>query len=179
MALLPLVYAPDPIFRQKAEPVDVVDDTLRATIDAMFETLEFEKAVGIGANMVGLLKRIAIVNMHENDVSKPYTFINPEITWRSEDMQEFEEASLCFPGISAVIKRPNAIKVDYLDYDGNKQQLEAEGFFATVIQHEVDYLDGITFLDHLSKLKRDMLLKKMKKHMKQHPPHVHGPGCRH
>jgi peptide deformylase len=174
-----LVYAPNPIFKKKAEPVEKVDDAIRALVDDMFKTLEFEQGAGMGANMVGILKRIAIVDLCEDGASNPYTFINPEIVWHSEETQEHEEASLCFPGISAKITRPETIKVRYLDYDGKPQELKAEGFLATVIQHEIDYLDGITFLDHLSKMKRDMLIKKMKKHIKQHPPHVHGASCNH
>ena len=179
MAILPLVYAPNPVFKQKAAPVETVDDSIRALIDDMFETLAVEHAIGMGANMVGILKRIAITNVPINGEANPYTFINPHITWHSNETEEQEEASICFPGISAEIKRPKAIKISYLDYDGNQQELEADGFLACVIQHEVDYLDGITFLDHLSKLKRDMLMKKMLKHIKTHPPHVHGPGCNH
>jgi len=179
MTLLSLVHAPDPIFRKKAAIVEKIDDSIRTLVDDMFETLEYEKGVGMGANMVGILKRIAIVDLHENGVSNPHTFINPEIFWRSDEMQEHEEASLCFAAISAKIKRPKAIKIRYLDYDGKQQELEAEGFLASVIQHEVDYLDGITFLDYLSKMKRDMLMKKMLKHIKNHPPHVHGAGCNH
>lgn len=89
------------------------------------------------------------------------------------------ERSLSFPGIEAPITRSKAIKINYLDYHGNKQELEAQDFLATVIQHEVDYLNGKVFLDHLSKLKRDTLLKKMLKYIKMHPPHVHGSSCRH
>lgn len=179
MAILSLIHAPDPIFKRIAEPVKTVDDEIRTLVDDMFETMEHETAVGMGGNMVGILKRVAVVNLHEGGVSKPYCFINPEITWHSEETQEHEEASLCFAGIAAKIKRPNEIKLRYLDYDGHEQELEASGFFASVIQHEVDYLNGITFLDHLSKMKRDMLLKKMSNYRKQHPPHVHGAGCNH
>ena len=179
MNALPLVLAPDPIFKKTCEPVTQVDDSIRELIDGMFATLRLNGAVGIGANMVGITKRIAIVDLNEEGISKPYSFINPEIIWRSDETQVFEEASLCFPGISAPITRPNAIELKYLDYDGKPQQLKAEGFFATVIQHEVEYLDGITFLDHLSKMKRDMLLKKMQKYIKLNPPHIHTEHCNH
>jgi peptide deformylase len=179
MPLLQLVHAPNLIFKKKAVKVENVDVEIRTLIDDMFETLEFEKGVGMGANMVGVLKRIAIADLHEEGVSKPYTFINPEIYWRSEEMQEVEEASLCFAGISAKVKRPKFIKIRYLDYNGEKQELEAEGFFASVIQHEVDYLDGVTFLDHLSKMKRNILIKKMLNFLKNNQPHIHGQGCKH
>lgn len=161
MATLPLTYAPNNIFKKVAAPVAVVNDAVRALVDDMFETMYHEKAIGMGANMVGILQRIAIVDLQENGEKHPYVFINPEISWHSEETQVFNESSICFLGISAEIKRPKAIKVNYLDYDGNSQALEAEGFFSTVIQHEVDYLNGRIFLDYLSKMKRDMLMKKM------------------
>lgn len=179
MIPLSLVYAPHPIFKTKAEPISQVDDSIRLLIDNMLKTLYLEGAVGLGANMVGVLKRIAIVDLQEKGVRTPHIFINPEITWHSEEKQTFKEASLCFPGIAADITRPKAIKVSYLDYNGQKQELDAEGFFATVIQHEIDYLNGITFLDYLSKMKRDMLMRKMQKYMKHYPPHVHSEHCNH
>jgi len=179
MKTLDIISAPNPIFRTKAEPVAEVNDEIREIVDQMFATMEFERAVGLGANMVGILKRIAVVDLHEGGVSKPYCFINPEITWSSEETNTQEEASLSFAGISAEITRPKAIKVKYLDRDGKQQELEADGFLACVIQHEIDYLDGKTFLDHLSKMKRDMLVKKMLKHIKMYPPHVHGDHCNH
>ena len=179
MKTLKIIAAPNQIFRTKAEPVAEVNDEILELVDAMFATMEFERAVGLGANMVGVLKRIAVVDLHDGGISKPYCFINPEIIWRSEETQVFEEASLSFAGISAEITRPKAIKLNYLDRDGIQQELEAEGFLACVIQHELDYLDGITFLDHLSKMKRDMLVKKMLKHIKMYPPHVHGEHCKH
>lgn len=179
MKHLQLVYAPNPIFRQKALPVDKVDNEIRILIDKILSTVYVEGGIGIGANMVGVLKRIAVVDLQENGERNPHIFINPEITWRSKEVQTFKEASLCFLGIDAEVTRPKAIKMKYLDYDGKPQEIEAEGFLATVIQHEVDYLDGKIFLDYLSKLKRDTLLKKMEKHIKMYPPHVHGEGCRH
>ncbi len=179
MTYIPLVYAPNPIFKQKAAPVSKVDNATRALIDSMFETIYLAHGLGLGGNMVGILQRIAIVDVQENDVRTPLTFINPEITWRSDKMQSFEEASLSYPGISAMITRPDAIKLKYLDYNGDAQEKEFEGFIATVIQHEIDYLDGIVFLDYLSKLKRDTLLRKMQKHMKMYPPHIHTSSCAH
>ena len=174
-----IVYAPNDIFKKQAEHIEVVDDNIRIIVDKMLNTMQIERAVGLGANMVGILKRIAVVDLHENNKSSPIIFINPEITYFSNDKQTFTERSLSFPGIEAPITRSKAIKMNYLDYHGNKQELETHDFLATVIQHEVDYLNGKVFLDHLSKLKRDTLLKKMLKHIKMHPPHVHGSDCRH
>lgn len=163
MLTLPLVIAPDPVFRKKALPVEDVNDDVRAEVAAMFETLAREQGVGLGANMVGLLKRIIVIDLKDDGNSDPLAMINPEITRASEETQTFKEASLSFPGISAEITRPSAIKVLYLDIEGQTRSIEADGFLATVIQHEMDYLDGRTFLDHLSGMKRKMLLKKMEK----------------
>ncbi|MFY9590142.1 peptide deformylase [Rickettsia endosymbiont of Halotydeus destructor] len=179
LSFFPIVYAPNDIFKTQAEEIDVVDDNIRIIVDKMLKTMQVERAVGLGANMVGILKRIAVVDLHENNKSSPIILINPEIIYFSEEQQSFIERSLSFPGIEANITRSKTIKVKYLDYQGNKQELDADGFLATVIQHEVDYLNGKVFLDYLSKLKRDTLLKKMEKHLKLHPPHVHGSGCRH
>lgn len=179
MLHLSLVYAPNKIFKQKAEAVDAVDDSTMEIADAMLRVMYAEGAVGIGANMVGILKRIAVVDLRDNNIRSPYVLINPEIVWFSEDKQTFKEASLCFPGISAEITRPRSIIVTYLDPQGAAQKLECEGFLATVIQHEVDYLDGVVFLDYLSKMKRDLLLAKMAKHIKMYQPHTHTEHCRH
>jgi peptide deformylase len=179
MAVVSIIYAPNPIFKKVCEPVAAVNDEVKQMAQDMLDTLQFEQAVGLGANMLGFTKRIAVVDLNENNISKPYVFINPEIIYQSDETQTFEEASLSYPGISAQITRPKAITVRYLDMEGTERELEAEGFFATVIQHEVDYLNGKVFLDHLSKLKSDMLLKKMQKFMKMNPPHIHTEHCNH
>lgn len=174
-----LVYAPNKIFKQKAEEVKIVDDNIRQIADHMLHIMYSEGAVGIGANMVGVLQRIAVVDLRENGQKNPYVLINPKITHKSDETQDCEEASLCFPGIKAIITRPKNITVEYLDYHGKEQKLECSDFLSTVIQHEVDYLDGIVFLDYLSKMKRDLLMSKMQKYIKLHPPHIHGEHCRH
>lgn len=179
MTVLQIIYAPNPIFKMKAEPVINFDQELKQMVGDMFATLDFEQAIGIGANMVGLLKQIVVIDMSRAKIDKRFCLINPEIIWSSKEMQIFTEASLCFPGIDAEIERPNSIVVKYFDENGVEQELKAEGFLATVIQHEMDYLNGVVFLDHLSKMKRDLLLKKMQKQLKMHPPHVHGAHCHH
>lgn len=163
MLTLPLVIAPHPIFRKVAEPIDTIDDEVREQVKAMFDTLYREQGVGLGANMVGLLKRIIVIDLKEDGKKSPIAMINPDLTWTSVEQQTFEEGSLSFPGISAKITRPQTIHVTWLDPEGKVQTMEATGFLATVIQHEMDYLDGRTYLDHLSPVKRKMLLKKMEK----------------
>jgi len=133
----------------------------------MIETLYAEKAVGIGANMVGILKRIIVIDLQEYSTKDPKVFINPHIIEMSGDIQCHEEASICFPGISAHITRPQKITMTYQDTAGTTHQMTAEGYLAAVIQHEIDYLNGRIFLDYLSPMKRKMLLKKTKKFQKQ------------
>jgi peptide deformylase len=166
MLVLPLVYAPDPVFRKKAEKVIAVDDGIREIVQAMFDTLYREKGLGMGANMVGVLKQIIVIDLQKDGIKLPLTLINPTITERSEELQTFNEASLSFPGISADITRPEKIALSYLDDEGLFQNMSAKGFLATVIQHEMDYLMGKTYLDHLSKLKRDGLIRKYRKSRK-------------
>lgn len=179
MTILNIIKAPSLVFKKKSKPVDKVDDKIRQIANDMLETMYFEGAVGIGSNMVDVDVPIIVLDLRENDIEKPYIMINPEIIDFSEEKSEFEEASLSFPGISAVISRPSSIKVKYLDLEDSEQLLQADGFLARVILHEMDYLHGIVFLDYLSKLKQEMLIKKMIKHIKNHPPHVHGAHCNH
>jgi peptide deformylase len=179
MTVKTIVQYPNPIFKQVAAKLVVVDDAARALVQDLLDTLAYEQAVGLAAPMIGVSQRIAVVDLNEDGVSNPMVFINPEITARSEQTQTHEEASLSLRGISAQITRPQAITVVYLDAQGALQEMKAEGFLATVIQHEMDYLEGKTYLDYLSPLKRDMQIKKMEKFNKMHPPHVHGAHCHH
>lgn len=166
MAKLQLVYAPDPIFKRKSLKVTAFNDELKELTSEMLEVLYREKGIGLGANMVGVLQRIIVVDLQENGERTPLVCINPEIRSQSEETTTREEASLCFPGIRVEIERPTSIELDYQDIDGQTHTMKADGWLATVIQHEMEYLDGKTFLDNLSKLKRDRLIKKMLKDMK-------------
>ncbi len=161
-----LQIAPNPIFRQKAAPVKEIDSEVEYIVSSMYDIMYEYGAVGIGANMVGVLKRIVVVDIQESSKKKPITMINPVITAKSQELQTFEEGSLSYPGIKAMVKRPKEIKVEYLDGNGEFNSMNAEGWLATVIQHEVDYLDGKIFLDYVSPIKRKMLLKKMEKRIK-------------
>lgn len=168
MAVLQLVLGPDPIFKQKADPVEEITDEIRSFVSDMFDTMYERRGLGMGANMVGELKRIVVIDLQEDGKKAPLACLNPEITWRSSETIKREEASLCFPGISAEVTRPSSIKLRYMDLAGKTQELEAEGWLATVLQHEIDYLDGKIYLDYLSKMKRDRLIKKMQKQLKAH-----------
>jgi len=179
MTALPLVIAPDPIFKKKAEPVAGVTDEVRKIMDNMMGTLHVENGVGMAATMVGILKRIVVINLDEKGEKKKLLMANPQVIDASEEKQTYLEASLCFPGISADVERPKAVKVKYLDYYGNEQEIEAEGFLATCLQHEIDYLDGVVFLDYLSSLKKNTLMRKMKKYIKQGRAHTCSSSCAH
>ena len=179
MGILNIIYAPSSVFKRKARRVEEVNDHVRKIANDMLDTMYFEGAVGLGANMVGVELAIIVLYLREQNVSSPIVMVNPEIIDSSAEVSEFEEASISFPGISAKIKRPSKVKVKYLDIEDKEQKIEADGFLARVIQHEIDYLHGKTFLDYLSKLKQDMLIKKMLKFIKYNQPHVHGEHCNH
>lgn len=178
MTSLDLVMAPNPIFKQTALTVSAVDDEARKLCNDILDTLYEERGIGIAAPMVGILKRIIVIDLQEDGARAPLVCINPTVKVTSTEVQKHEEASLCFPGIRAEIERPSSLRLTYLDTNGDSQTLEAEGWLATVIQHEIEYLDGRTFLDNLSKLKRDRLLKKMIKDMK-HSSACGDPHCGH
>ena len=161
-----LQIAPNPIFRKRAMRVEHVDDEIKQLIESMFEIMYENEAVGIGANMVGILKRIIVVDLQEKRKSVPFAMINPIIVFKSKEMQKFEEGSISYPGIKAIVERPDEIRVEYTDCEGEAQIMEAEGWLATVIQHEIDYLDGKIFLDYVPTVIRKILLKKMEKHLK-------------
>ena len=158
-----LIRGLDPILRQRAAPVDRFDADLQQTVRRLYDILYEAGGIGLGAPMVGLSQRIAIVDLQPGGVRAPLTLINPEIIRTSTDTQTHEEASLCFPGISAAVTRPAAITVRFQTPQGDPRERDAEGWLAQVIQHEVDYLDGILFPDRLSRLKRDRLMRKIRK----------------
>lgn len=177
--LYSLVFGIQTIFRQKAEKLEKIDDEARLIADRMAKTMYFEGGIGMGANMVGILKSVCVIDLVPNGQNNLMVLFNPEITEYSKETHVFEERSLCFPGIKADVQRPKSIKLNYIDYDGNPQKLEAEGFLATVIQHEVDYLNGKIYLDYLSKFKADTLRKKLEKNLRLNPPHIHSSSCSH
>lgn len=162
-----LVMGPDPIFKKKAVAVSNIDQHIARFCDGLVDMLYRENAVGIAAPMVGVLMRVIAYDLQEKGVRNPVAMINPEIIGSSEENQTFEEGSVCFPGVSVEITRAKAIKVKYLDQKGTEQMMEAEGWLSSVIQHEMDYLDAKTIFDHLSSIKRNMLLKKTRKYQRE------------
>jgi peptide deformylase len=164
MAIRPVLTAPDPRLKVVSEPVAKVDGELRTLIDDMIETMYDADGIGLAAIQVGVPKRMLVMDIDQRDGKKnPRVFINPVITWASDEMAVNEEGCLSIPEIWDEVERPARIKAEYLDRDGKKQELEADGLLAVCLQHEMDHLEGILFVDHLSKLKRTMAMKKLQK----------------
>jgi peptide deformylase len=164
MSVLKILEYPNIILKQKAENVEKIDDEIKKLISDMFETMYDAPGVGLAAPQVGVSKKVVVLDVSEEENKKqPLAMINPIITWRSEDLSICEEGCLSVPEQRAEVVRPEKVDVEYLDEDGKKHKIKAEGFLATAIQHELDHLDGILYIDHLSRLKRNMLLKKLKK----------------
>ena len=164
MALLPVIVAPDPRLKQISAPVERVDDDLRRLMDDMIETMYRAPGVGLAAPQVGVLKRVIVVDITKKDEARrPYCLVNPELLWVSDEAISNEEGCLSLPEHYAEVVRPAAIRVRYLDREGEVRELDAEGLLATCIQHEMDHLEGILFVDHLSALKRNMILRKLVK----------------
>ncbi|RYE06247.1 MAG: peptide deformylase [Rickettsiaceae bacterium] len=176
---LQVIHGLDLILRRKIGLVHEVNDEIRSLADMMIDIIKIEKAPGLAANMVGLSKRIVAINTSTSSQPSIVTLINPEVVNFSSENQSIEESSLCFPGISAIIDRPKTVTVRYLDYNGEPEEFTAENSISTIIQRKIDYLDGKIYLDYLSKLKTDILLKKMHKHLRHPSPHVHSSSCRH
>lgn len=176
-----LVIAPDPIYKVICTPVQQVDDAVCATLAMMIETLRAYHALGIGAPMVGLTQRLVVIEMEdEQGAFHHYEMANPVITDRSTETSTLEESSITFLGVSAPVTRPSSIVVEYLDASGITQRVKATGLLAACIQHEMDYLDGKTFLDYQPPVKRDMLRRKMEKQKRLGLiPHIHGTHCNH
>ncbi len=152
----------DPVLRQKAEPLQAVDEDIRRLIKDMFDTMYQADGVGLAAPQVGVSQRIIVVDPHEQDV-KPFGLVNPVIVQSADDVERGEEGCLSIPGLKDIVERPAAVVVEALDAEGKPVRIEAEGLLARVLQHEVDHLDGILFIDRVSPLKRKMLLKRWQK----------------
>lgn len=167
MAVLKLYEYPDEVLRQKCEKVSKVDDELRRFLDDMLETMYVDKGCGLAAPQVGVTKRIIVVDDNPSDEDKsvrhPMYLINPEIIWRSNEMVLFNEGCLSLPEQRAEVERHEKVRVHYTDYNGNEQEILADELLAIILQHEIDHLDGVLYIDHLSRLKRTRLLNKLNK----------------
>jgi peptide deformylase len=167
MALRSIVVAPDPILKAKAKPVATVDDAVRQMMDDMLDTMYDAPGIGLAAPQIGVSQRVIVLDIAREDEPKaPLRMVNPELVWVSDEDATYEEGCLSVPEHYADVVRPARIRVSYLDSEGKKQELEADGLLSTVIQHEMDHLEGILFIDHLSNLKRNMILRKLLKSRK-------------
>lgn len=169
MAILPIIEAPDPRLKTVSTPVEAFDEALQTLIDDMFETMYDAPGIGLAAIQVGVPKRLLVMDLQEKNeetgatIREPRVFINPEILQTSEAMSVYNEGCLSVPDQYADVERPKTVRARWLDRDGKRHEQELDEMLATCLQHEMDHLEGILFIDHLSKLKRDMVLKKLQK----------------
>ncbi len=167
MAIRPILHAPDPRLKIKAPPVVSVDESVRQLMDDMLETMYAAPGIGLAAPQIGVASRVIVIDLAEKESQRqPLRMANPEVVSVSEDSQVFEEGCLSLPDQYAEVERPAKIRVRYLDYAGAVQELEATDLLATCILHEIDHLDGVLFVDHISTLKRSIILRKLMKRKK-------------
>ena len=168
MSVRNIIIEPDPILRKKSETLEHVDDDTRKLLDDMLSTMYAAPGIGLAAVQIGILKRIIVIDVSKKDEQKkPFFLINPEITFKSKSTSLYEEGCLSLPGYFAEIERPAHCTVKFIDYNGKQKELKASGLLSTCIQHEIDHLNGVLFIDYLSKLKKDMIIKKLKKYKKE------------
>ncbi|MFO1243306.1 MAG: peptide deformylase [Rickettsiales bacterium] len=183
MTVLPIVVAPDPLLKMKSEPVEKITPEIKQLLNDMLDTMYASNGIGLSAVQVGVLKRVIVVDTEwespryrtegeertdeKPKPGKPIKMINPEIVEESPEDNTYNEGCLSFPGQYSEVTRPKAIRLKYLDENGAEHQITADGLLATCLQHEIDHMNGIVFVDHVSSLKRDMIMRKMKKAKKQ------------
>ena len=166
--LLPILIAPDLALKSRARPAGPEDDqVIRDLLPRMFATMYRAPGIGLAAPQVGVGLRVAVVDLMPEDKPAPITLVNPEIVATSEELATREEGCLSLPGQYADVTRPARVKIRYLDQQGTRQEIEAEGLLAACLQHEIDHLDGVLFVDHLSSLKRNMIMRRLAKEMRQ------------
>jgi len=168
MALRDILIIPNKKLRLKSEPVGKVTADIRKLVDDMFETMYEAPGIGLAAIQVGVAKRVVTMDLSKKDgPENPRVFINPEVLWSSDEMSTYEEGCLSIPDIHEDVDRPARVKIKFLDLDGKAHEEEVDGLFATCIQHEIDHTNGVLFIDHISKLKRDRIVKKFSKAAKR------------
>jgi peptide deformylase len=185
MTIRSIIIAPDPRLKTKSSPVEKIDDRIRTLARDLFDTMYAERGIGLAAVQVGELKRLLVADVtwrEEEGPGEQWVLVNPEIVTPSGEMNVYKEGCLSFPDQFADVERPKGVTIRYQDLDGKTQEKTFDGLLATCIQHEIDHLNGITFVDHISPVKRDMILRKLTKQKKlgafDHD-HVHGEHCNH
>ncbi len=164
MAIRPILKLPDPILRKKAKPIERVDADLRRLVDDMLATMYDAPGIGLAAPQIGILRRLIVMDPAKDEAPKiPVIMVNPEILERSEELRVHDEGCLSIPDFTAEIERPAKTRVSFLDRAGKRQEIELEGIWSTLVQHEIDHLNGVLFIDYISRLKRDRIVKKFTK----------------
>jgi len=164
MALRTIITAPDPRLKLVSDPLSEVDDSTRRLMDDMLETMYEAPGIGLAAVQIGVPKRVIVMDLakeKDGEPHKPMFFVNPKLVWASTELAICEEGCLSVPDLYEEVERPAKVKVSYLDYHGKEQQIDCEGMLAVCLQHEMDHLQGTLFIDHLSRLKREIMLKKL------------------
>ena len=168
MARRDIIILPDKRLRSVSKPVSEISDDIRALVADMFETMYEAPGIGLAAIQIGVPSRVIVMDLSKREAeAEPRVFINPEIVWSSQETSPYEEGCLSIPDIHEDVERPSRVRIRYLDLDAKPQESDAEGLFATCIQHEVDHLNGVLFIDHISKLKRERIIKKFAKAAKR------------
>jgi len=164
MTIKPLIILPDPLLRQASKPIERIDIETHRLADDMLETMYDAPGIGLAAVQIGVARRMLVIDVsREGEEKQPLVFINPEIVTSSDDRSVYEEGCLSIPDYYAEVERPARVTVKYLDRDGKEQLTEADGLLATCVQHEIDHLNGVLFIDYISRLKREMVIKKFTK----------------
>jgi peptide deformylase len=167
MTIRTILTAPDPKLKTVAKVVPAVDDDIRRLADDMLETMYQAEGIGLAAVQIGVPQRLMVIDVDQKEGGRnPQVFVNPQIVWASDEIAEAEEGCLSVPEIWETVERPAKVRCEYLDRDGKANSIEAEGMLAVCLQHEIDHLNGTLFIDHLSRLKRSMALKKLAKKKK-------------
>ena len=168
MAVREIIKLPDKRLRLKSEPVKRIDSGIRKLVDDLFETMYEAPGIGLAAIQIGIAKCVVTMDLSKKDEEhQPQVFINPEVSWVSDETSKYEEGCLSIPEFYEEVERPAKVKVKYLDIDGKEHEIEASGLLATCLQHEIDHTNGVLFIDHISKLKRDRIVKKFSKAAKK------------
>lgn len=169
MTRMKILLVPDPVLKAVAKPVTQFDADLKKLADDMLETMYGARGIGLAANQVGVLKRILVMDVGQRSGEKnPYILVNPEIIWESEELCTKEEGCLSIPGHYANVERPATVRVKFQDVTGAEHEMDYEDWAAACVQHEIDHLNGVLFPEHLTRLKRDMIMKRMRKDKKQY-----------
>ena len=164
MAIRPIIIAPDPVLKAKAKPVENIDGGIVRLMDDMLETMYKAPGIGLAAPQIGILQRVIVVDVADKDEKpQPFAMANPEILWQSDETSVHNEGCLSLPDHYADVTRPKQVRLRYIGRDGEVRELDADNLLATCVQHEIDHLNGVLFIDHISLLKRNMILRKLQK----------------